>query len=248
MLRTLLEERAAIGTFLKLPRPEVVAILALSGFDFAICDLEHSQISTAECRDVLQAARAEGLPVVVRVPELDRGMINRVLEAGAAGIQLPRTATAADSTELASLMRYPPDGTRSMSQAQPAARYGAEPLVDYIARANSDALAVGQFETADLDEDLAEAVQPLDVAFIGSLDLSIAAGRPGEPGAPEVRELIDRVAAAARRTGRHLGMFAGSPAAARDALQAGYRYVAVSADLSLLRSAGAELLTALRAS
>lgn len=248
MLRTLLEERAAIGTFLKLPRPEVVAILALSGFDFAICDLEHSQISTAECRDVLQAARAEGLPVVVRVPDLDRGLINRVLEAGAAGIQLPRTATAADSAALAAFMRYPPDGTRSMSQAQPAARYGAEPLADYIARANSEALAVGQFETADLDEDLAGAVEPLDVAFIGSLDLSIAVGRPGEPGAPEVRELIDRVATAARHTGRHLGMFAANPAAARDALQAGYRYVAVSADLSLLRSAGAELITALRAS
>jgi 2-keto-3-deoxy-L-rhamnonate aldolase RhmA len=246
MLRTLLDERAAIGTFLKLPRPEVVAILALSGYDFAICDLEHSQITAGEWRDVLQAGRAEGLPVVVRVPDLDRGLINRVLEAGAAGVQLPRTATAADSDTLASFMRYPPTGTRSMSQAQPAARYGAEPLVDYIERANSEALAVGQFETADLADNLDAAVAPLDVAFIGSLDLSIAAGHPGRPGAPEVTALIDRVAAAARRTGRHLGVFAGTAEAARTALAAGYRYVAVSADLSMLRRGASDLIAELR--
>ncbi|MGH9043844.1 MAG: aldolase/citrate lyase family protein, partial [Acidimicrobiales bacterium] len=128
MLRTLLDERAAIGTFLKLPRPEVVAVLALSGFDFAICDLEHSQISETECREVIQAGRAENVPIVVRVRDLDRGLINTVLEAGASGIQLPRTVNAHNSRELFSLMRYPPDGTRSMSQAQPAARYGTEPL------------------------------------------------------------------------------------------------------------------------
>jgi len=248
MLGDLLSTHAAIGTFLKLPRPEVVAILALSGFDFAICDLEHSQMSATECRDVLQAARAEGLPVIVRVPTLDRGLINRVLEAGAAGIQLPRTVTAADSNELTSLMRYPPAGTRSMSQAQPAARYGAEPLVEYIARANAEALAVGQFETADLAEDLLDVVRPLDVAFIGSLDLSIAAGRPGEPRAREVTDLVARVVDAARRAGRHVGMFAGTPEAAREALQAGCRYIAVSADLSLLRRAGTELVAELRAS
>jgi 2-keto-3-deoxy-L-rhamnonate aldolase RhmA len=248
MLRQRMADRAVIGTFVKLPRPEVIAILALTGFDFAICDLEHSQITAAECRDVLQAARAEGLPVVVRVPTLDRGLINRVLEAGAAGIQLPRTATAADSTALADLMRYPPVGTRSMSQAQPAARYGAEPLTAYIERANEEALLVGQFETADLARDLDDVVAPLDVAFIGSLDLSIAAGRPGRPEAPEVTELVDRVAAAAKRTGRHMGLFASTSNEARAALRNGYRYIAVSADLSMLRKAGAGLIAELRAS
>ena len=247
MLRQRMAEGAVIGTFVKLPRPEVIAILALAGFDFAICDLEHSQITTAECRDVLQAGRTEGLPVVVRVPTLDRGLINRVLEAGAAGIQLPRTTTAADSQTLADLMRYPPAGSRSMSQAQPAARYGAEPLAAYIARANEEALLVGQFETADLADELDDVVAPLDVAFIGSLDLSIAAGQPGRPDAPEVTMLVDRVATAAKRTGRHMGLFAATPDAARAALRSGYRYVAVSADLSMLRKAGNSLIAELRA-
>ncbi len=246
MLRSLLGERAAVGTFVKLPRPEVVAILALSGFDFAICDLEHSQVSPAECANMLQAARSEGLPIVVRVPDLDRALINRVLEAGAAGVQLPRTSGVAHSSALISFMRYPPAGTRSMSQAQPAARYGAEPLIEYIARANREALAVGQFETADLEENLDGAVAPLDVAFIGSLDLSIAAGCPGRPDAPEVTALIDRVRAAATRAGRPLGGFFQTPDAARAAVRSGYRYVAVASDLSLLRRAATDVVSSIR--
>lgn len=245
VLRERMSRRPVVGTFLKLPRAEVVAILALSGFDFAICDLEHSQVSVAEARAVLLAARAEGLPMIVRVPDLDRGLINNMLESGAAGIQLPRTATSDDSTALRDLMRYPPQGSRSMSQAQPAARYGADPLERYIARANAESLIVGQFETADLAEDLDEAVRPLDVAFIGSLDLSIAAGHPGDASADEVGELIGRVTRAARNTDRHLGVFVGTADAARAAIDAGYRYVAVAADLSLLRRGAVDLVTSL---
>jgi 2-keto-3-deoxy-L-rhamnonate aldolase RhmA len=184
--------------------------------------------------------------MVVRVPVLDRGLVNRVLEAGAQGIQLPRTRTAADSTALASLTHYPPRGTRSVSQAQPAAHYGAEPLAVYLARANDEVLTVGQFETADLIAPLDDAVLPLDVAFIGSLDLSVDAGHPGDIDAPAVQAAIRSVADAAERTGRHLGIFAADQAAASAALSAGYRYVAVSADLSMLRRGATDLVARLR--
>jgi 2-keto-3-deoxy-L-rhamnonate aldolase RhmA len=84
------------------------------------------------------------------------------------------------------------------------------------------------------------------VAFIGSLDLSIAAGAPGDEDAPAVRALVDRVAAAAQRTGRHLGVFAGSVGAAQRAAEAGYRYIAVSSDLAMLRASARDLLAELR--
>jgi 2-keto-3-deoxy-L-rhamnonate aldolase RhmA len=245
-LRALLESRPVVGTFLKLPRAEVVAILAAAGFDFVICDLEHAQIDDHECREVLLAARAEGLPVVVRVPGLDRGVINRVLEGGAAGIQLPRTRTRADSSALSDLMRYPPLGSRSVSQAQPAAGYGREPLVDYLGRSNATVLRIGQFETADITAPLDDAVADLDVAFIGSLDLSVDCGTPGDVGSPEVRRRIEVVEEAARRAGTALGMFAGTVTAAQDALDAGYRYVAVAADLTLLSRGATELVRSLR--
>jgi 2-keto-3-deoxy-L-rhamnonate aldolase RhmA len=245
-LRSLIETRPVLGTFLKLPRAEVVAILAAAGFDFVICDLEHAQIDDHECREVLLAARAEGLPVIVRVPALDRGLINRVLEGGAAGIQLPRTRTATDAAALTDLMRYPPRGSRSVSQAQPAAGYGREPLVDYLERSDATVLRVGQFETADITAPLDDALADLDVAFIGSLDLSVDSGTPGNVASGEVRARVETVEAAARRTGTALGMFAGTVAAAQDALGAGYRYVAVAADLTLLGRGAGEAVRGLR--
>jgi 2-keto-3-deoxy-L-rhamnonate aldolase RhmA len=37
-LRALMSERAVTGTFLKIPRFEVVDLLAIAGFDFIVCN------------------------------------------------------------------------------------------------------------------------------------------------------------------------------------------------------------------
>src|SRR6185312_6346961 len=88
-LREKLNARAVIGTFLKLGRREVIEILAIAGLDFVICDLEHSQITEQEAGNMITAGRACDLPVIVRLAHFDPGQVNRLLEAGAAGIQLP---------------------------------------------------------------------------------------------------------------------------------------------------------------
>src|SRR4051794_1356651 len=125
-LRQKLNARAVIGTFVKLGRREVIDILAVAGLDFAICDLEHSQITEQEAGNMITAGRACALPVVVRVAHFDPGQINRLLEAGAAGIQLPQLQTVEQASAFHSACKYPPHGSRSLSLAQPAASYGTE--------------------------------------------------------------------------------------------------------------------------
>lgn len=246
MLRDVLAERAAVGTFLKLPRAEVVEVLALAGLDFAVCDMEHGQLDERDAREVLLASRVAGLPIVVRVTELDRGLINRLLEAGAAGIQLARVRSRAGTAAFADLMRYPPEGSRSLSQAQPAAGYGREPLPSYLRRSNDSALLVGQIETADNDDPLTDVLNGLDVAFIGTLDLSVDVGAPGQLDAPAVATRIRAVEQAARETDTPLGVFAATPAAASAAVRRGYRYVAVAADLGFLRTQADAMVAAVR--
>lgn len=245
-LRELLLDHPVVGTFLKLPRTDVVAILALAGFDFLICDLEHSQADERDCRDVLLAARAEGIPTVVRVASVDRGLINRLLEAGAAGIQMPRIRTAADVAELRSLVSYPPAGTRSLSLAQPSARYGTKPMQDYLRDSNEEVLTVGQFETADLIAPLDDVVEGLDVAFIGTLDLSVDAGVAGQFDSPALRQKVAAVEEAAKRTATPLGAFAPDVSAARTAISRGYRYIAVAADITMLAAAAHDLVHAIQ--
>jgi 2-keto-3-deoxy-L-rhamnonate aldolase RhmA len=68
-----MNSRAVLGTFVKLGRREVIEVLALAGLDFAICDLEHSQITGAEAGNMIAAGRGCGLPIIVRIAHFDPG-------------------------------------------------------------------------------------------------------------------------------------------------------------------------------
>lgn len=245
-LRELMAERPVLGTFLKIPRFEVVDLLALAGFDFVVCDYEHSQMSVGEACDVVRAGRARGLPVLVRVPALDRGDINRLLEAGAAGIQLARGSGAA-AGQLRQLVSYPPLGTRSVSLSQPAADYGiGVSLLEHFERSNSSILAVGQFETADYADGIDAAMEALGVAFIGPVDLSVDLGTPGQLDSEPMRDAKAFVEAAGARHGVPMGIFAGSPEAAADAAARGYRYIVAGSDLTMLSGGAREFSSLLQ--
>lgn len=233
-LREMLKERQCFGTFLKLARPEVVDLLALAGCDFVICDMEHAQMAEQEARSVIKACVAVSLPVVVRLPDPSQGLVNRLLEAGATGIQLPRLRTAQDTNQLYSMTHFPPLGIRSVGNANQLAGYGTVPILDYLELANSQVLIVGQFETRDIDQPCDPMLDRLDVAFIGPTDLSVDFGVAGHSDAPVVRTHVAQIEEAAARTGTIMGAFAGSVAAARQCIEAGYGYIAVSGDVTLL--------------
>src|SRR5919204_2571367 len=86
-LRGRLRERRLVGTFVKLPALESIEIVAAE-LDFAVVDLEHSQLDEGDALRLVRHAHALGFSAMVRIPELERGLVNRLLEAGAAGIQL----------------------------------------------------------------------------------------------------------------------------------------------------------------
>ncbi|HTX64094.1 MAG TPA: aldolase/citrate lyase family protein, partial [Acidimicrobiales bacterium] len=121
-----------VGTFVKLADPGSVDLVAAAGLDFCVVDGEHSQLTRGDVSRLVRHAATAGLPVVVRLPAPDPGEVNRVLEAGASGVQLSGLRSAAVAQTFRSAMRYPPQGTRSVSLAQPAAGYGARPLTDYL--------------------------------------------------------------------------------------------------------------------
>jgi 4-hydroxy-2-oxoheptanedioate aldolase len=171
-LREALTRQPQRGLFVKMAAAEVIDLAAQS-FDFAVVDLEHSALTDGDALRLARHGRLLGLPVMVRLAQLDRGLVNRLLEAGAAGIQLSSVQSVAEVEELRSAMLYPPRGTRSVSLAQPMAGYGAVPLRDHVT-ATDDALLVAQIETATTHDPL-EAILAAgpDVAFIGLTDLSV---------------------------------------------------------------------------
>jgi 4-hydroxy-2-oxoheptanedioate aldolase len=217
----------ARGVFVKLSSTEVIDMVAAADFQFAVVDLEHSQLSEDDARALVRHARAIGFPALVRIPEPDRGAINRLLEAGAAGIQLSTVRSAAQVRVARSYMRYSPEGSRSISLAHPQAGYGGVPLADYLgAQASDPPLLVAQIETAETDDPLEEilAARP-DVVFIGTTDLTVDLGLDHA----RTRARVEEIAAAAQAAEIPLGAFA------LDDERVVYDLAA--SDLSLLRGA-----------
>lgn len=235
-----------VGTFIKLPALETVDIAAAAGSDLVVVDGEHSQLGEGEVRALVRHAAALGLPALARIPDPDAGAVNRILEAGAAGIQLSTLRSRARRDALVAASRYAPAGTRSVSLAHPAGDYGATGLDVYLARIASGPLLVGQVETATTDDPLEDVIAGLDVAFLGVTDLSVDLGRPGRLDDPAVRSRIAEVAAAAEAAGVALGAWAASAEAVAAMREHPLRYVVVASDLQLLRSGTAAVIAATR--
>lgn len=223
-LRAALQEGTRVrGTFVKLPSPDVLEIAAAS-LDFAVVDLEHSQLSEADALRLVRHGRALGFPVLVRLHELDRRLANRLLEAGAAGLQLSTVRRAAEVHALLDACLYAPGGTRSISLAHSLAGFGALSLEEYLADVEPPLLVI-QIETAETDDAL-EAILSAgaDVAFVGTTDLAVAYELDQE----RVRVRVDEIATAAAKTGVPLGGFG---------TDARFTYAIASSDLALLREA-----------
>ena len=222
-LRGRLRDGRLTGTFVKLPALESVDICAVS-LDFCVVDYEHSQLSEAGVLRLVRHAAAIGFAAVVRIPEVDRGLVNRLLEAGAAGIQLSSVRRVAEVEALASAAAYAPEGTRSISLAHPQAGYGGVPLRDYVA-ASEAPLVVIQLETRETDDPPVELCRAgADVAFLGLTDLLVDCGLDESAAAARGDELAGAVAEA----GIALGGFGAEER---------FRYSVVSSDVALLREA-----------
>jgi len=234
-----------VGTFVKLSGLEAIDLVAAAGFDFAVVDLEHSQLGFSQASALLRHGAAIGLPTVVRIPDVDPALVNRLLEAGASGVQLSSLRRRASVAELRAATCHPPAGTRSVSLAQPAARYGAGGLVAYLAGEEAEPpLVIGQIETATTDDTLGELAAGLDVVFLGTTDLSVDLGLPGELSAAPVRARMEEVAAAASAEGVRLGGFAGDAAGVAALRRLGASYLLVGSDLAALSSGISSLAAA----
>ncbi|HEV8672017.1 MAG TPA: aldolase/citrate lyase family protein [Candidatus Limnocylindria bacterium] len=225
-----------VGTFVKLPAPESIDLARSVGFDLAVVDGEHSQLDEGAILSLLRHAAALDFPMLVRTLSRDPGSLNRLLEAGAAGIQLSTLRACAERDAIVSATRYAPDGTRSVSLAHPAADYSAIPLTQYLERSRQFPLLVGQIETASTVDPLREILRGLDAAFIGTTDLSVDLGRPGMLDDPLVTDRVAEIAAAASSAGVALGAWVASPAALGKLGDARYRYVLIGSDVQALRA------------
>jgi 4-hydroxy-2-oxoheptanedioate aldolase len=226
-----------LGTFIGGASAVAAEVCAAAGVDWVLLDLEHGSGGEEQVRDVVPAAGSYGVPTVVRVESSARIRMGRVLDAGAAGIMLPRMNSAEEVTEAIRHLRYPPAGDRGVATYNRACRFGLDP--DALDRANAEVLGVVQIESAAAVA-AAEAIATLDgvdVLFVGPRDLSHDLGAPGELTAPAFTEALERVLAASRKHGKACGLLVNDGAAAAKRLEQGWSFVGIGSDSTLLAAA-----------
>ncbi len=83
------ERRTLFNAWLTLNNPFLIELIGEAGWDCITIDQQHGLGGNEALLGCLTAARACGLPAIVRVAENDPGLIGRALDAGAQGIMCP---------------------------------------------------------------------------------------------------------------------------------------------------------------
>ena len=190
-------------------RGSAIPLLAkAAGFDFLFIDAEHGAISTPEIAQIAIAALGLGVVPIVRIcaGALDEG--TRALDNGALGLVVPHVDTPEDALRLVEAFRFAPMGHRSTGGSNAAFGYRPPPAAEAQRILNAELLIIPMIETllAVANAEAIAAIDGIDVLLIGSNDLALEMGLPGEIGHERVRDAFEKVGAACRRHNKVLGM------------------------------------------
>ena len=221
-----------------MPSVAMAQVLAGSGVDALIIDMEHGPIDLATAHAMIAATKGTSAVPLVRVPWAEPWLAKPLLDAGAFGINFPMVSSAALARQTVQAVRYPPVGARGYAPGYAPIRWGL-PVAEYLRAANAEVINIVTIEESEaiahLDEILA--VPGIDVVVIASFDLSMSLGVPGRFDDPELLRLVALAEAKIRASGLALGGVALSAEAAAAKRRAGYQLLLAGFDVLMVEAA-----------
>ena len=239
--RALAEGKVQIGFWLGLESPLATEIVAGSGFDWLLLDMEHTGIDTSGVVEHLRAARGSPGELVVRVPSLDVVMVKRLLDLGVRSFMFPSIVDAGQARTAVAATRYPPHGMRGVSGNNRANNFARDP--GYQQGYADEQCIVLQIESRPAVMAIGEigAVEGVDALFIGPNDLAASMGLFGQPNAAEVDAVVEEALGRIGATGKAPGVLSFDVERATALIAKGYRMLAVGSDVGLLARRSEEL-------
>ncbi len=236
------------GAFAMLGSPVATEIMARSGFDWLIIDLEHGAGTEGDLLANLHAMGATPAAALVRPQSGERLRIGRALDLGAHGIMVPRVDTPEQAREAISYMRYPPDGGRGLALSTRGAGLG-ELGHTQVQAINRRILGVIQVESKSAVEHAAEIadIDGVDVLFVGPTDLSHSLGIPGQFDDPLYLDAIRHVATTAEAAGKVAGILLRNATTLPRHSDLGFRFIGLGSDSAFISDGARAVLAAARA-
>ncbi|KAL3459100.1 Pyruvate/Phosphoenolpyruvate kinase-like domain-containing protein [Aspergillus heterothallicus] len=190
--------------------PAIVQIAHQTGYDALFIDLEHSILSLENTTQLCTAGLLAGITPFVRVPyQCGQGFVQRVLDAGAMGVIFPHIHGKEDAQAAVRMSKYPPLGKRSMTGQLPQFCIAPTPVPTIVSEGNASGSTVFvMIETAESIGNVDEiaGVDGVDVLLIGSNDLSIELGVPGQFESEVFRSALGKVSRSVKKHGKIMGL------------------------------------------
>jgi 2-keto-3-deoxy-L-rhamnonate aldolase RhmA len=197
--------------------PSVVELVAATGYDFAILDLQHSSFSLETIGDMCLIGRHVGIDCFVRPPSHDVPAVERILEQGAAGLMYPLVQSRSEVDEVRAVL-----APHHALIIQIETREGV---------ANVSSIVEGG---------------GVDAVQIGRTDLSGSLGVPGEVEHPLVREAVDAIVSGCASSNVAVGAYSNTRRDTEDLLGRGLRWMICASDSSLVKAAFTSSIEAAR--
>lgn len=240
------KDQPVIGTWSIISSPIVVEILALSGFDFLILDMEHGIYDQTALDACIRACEAAGCAPIVRVPGINPSAVQWALDMGAHGIIVPQVGNAASAAMAVGMTKFAPAGSRGYNPFTRAAGYAA-PSSNQAGKLRNDfgltsVIVENQAALDDLDAILA--IEDLDMVYVGVYDLSIALGFEGNTKHPLICQVLEQTITRVRAAGKIAGLMVRNKEDVTKAIKLGAHFLVYSVDTFILREAAKDAVAA----
>jgi 2-keto-3-deoxy-L-rhamnonate aldolase RhmA len=222
--------------------PVIAEIMALSGYDGAVIDLEHGPDNYLSATTLMQAMSAALTCPIIRVPWNDHVEIKRALDTGCEGIMVPEVNSVVEAEALVSACLYPPLGKRgAASVLNRASSYGLNNS-KYLEDNGSELLIIAQIESLEAVKNLEgiAAVDGIDILFIGHGDLSGDCGKIGDYTNPIFIDALGKAEKIIKASGKYLGGLPRPSDSASSMLCRGYDFVISASDVLMIRDAAVQ--------
>src|ERR1044071_7340791 len=110
--KKLAADEAVYGLWITLESASISEMAVALGLDWIVVDAEHGHLDWKEILEHIRATVRSDTVALVRVAELNCGLIKRALDIGADGVVVPWVETAEELKRAVAYSHYPPTGKR----------------------------------------------------------------------------------------------------------------------------------------
>ena len=232
--RKLAADLPTFGLWVTLESPSITEMAVALGLDWVVIDAEHGHLDWKEIIEHLRATVRSETVALVRLEELNAGLIKRALDIGADGVVIPWMESADQLKQAIAMARYPVEGMRGIG-AERATCWG-QCFVEHTSEANAHVLVVPIIESvkAIRQVPMMSQVDGTELFFFGPADFSSTAGYRGQWEGPGIADQILQIKDTLRSAGKNCGVIATSQENLLERQQQGFRMIGVGIDSGLL--------------